>query len=776
MMRKSAVVLGMVLVCIFFLVTGLKAQVILKEDFEKYSEGETQLDGWRMVGDIAVVRTDRTKDSKKSLRMMKPDITGNEIVCIRRIDLPLKEEVGKGYLKISFYGMIKDKRRLFCTIRGNKGHDMAKVYYSDAGSLNYYCGDKTKGWQGYVVSSVSYLPGEWDFFEMFFDIGKKVFTIYANGNLIVKDAPWAAADSTEISTFILHLPKKSNTCAYFDDLTIETSPFQTSAVEAKKPKILWDRFGQWTAEDWQGKIKKEEELVLQGKNDLAWVKAYKPDPGLDNYGGIKGTKEKYNLKATGFFRVEKINDRWWFVTPQGNIFYSLGVCAFRPLNVAIVKYKDGSKGYEDDFEWLPPMEGKYAPAWGDRSYYNFIYFSFVTANVIRKYGEGWEDKWWEVNGCRLKEWGFNSLGPWWKYSFGQGDQVDRTPRPFPYVSLDRPVFYGKLTYGEGSMKNCQILYIPKKLGAPSDGMPDPFDPGFFPGIDEFARRWTEPHRNSPGLLGYIFCNEDDWGDDLVDRILLLPVDCASKKAFVSFLKERYSDDISKFNQAWGEKIKDFAYLDAHPQQLARAKTGEALKDKSDFLRLFADRYFKGVKEAIAKYDPNHLFMGTVFMGQEGTTCEEVLTALGRYADVICVNHYSDEIPPSFEKLHEWSGKPIYNAEFSFITTQRGFSADAHSLRRRFAVLSQEDRGKAYRNRVEEFASLPYTVGCAWYQFYDRIPAGATPGLNCAANWGIIDSADQPYEDCIKEMKKTNQRIYGIHSGELKPVKLKVNFQ
>lgn len=47
------------------------------------------------------------------------------------------------------------------------------------------------------------------------------------------------------------------------------------------------------------------------------------EPGLyDSYGGwtkLKGTK-------TGFFHTEKVDDRWWLVSPEGNVFFSKGVC------------------------------------------------------------------------------------------------------------------------------------------------------------------------------------------------------------------------------------------------------------------------------------------------------------------------------------------------------------------------------------------------------------------------------------------------------------------
>ncbi len=42
---------------------------------------------------------------------------------------------------------------------------------------------------------------------------------------------------------------------------------------------------------------------------------------LDRYGGWRGVRSE----ATGFFRVEKQDGRWWFITPEGHAFLSAGV-------------------------------------------------------------------------------------------------------------------------------------------------------------------------------------------------------------------------------------------------------------------------------------------------------------------------------------------------------------------------------------------------------------------------------------------------------------------
>ena len=56
-----------------------------------------------------------------------------------------------------------------------------------------------------------------------------------------------------------------------------------------------------------------EKFTLQKTITLADVPTVKVDSGLDKFGGVIEPKQK----ATGFFRVENINGRWWIIDPVG---------------------------------------------------------------------------------------------------------------------------------------------------------------------------------------------------------------------------------------------------------------------------------------------------------------------------------------------------------------------------------------------------------------------------------------------------------------------------
>src|SRR6185437_8791310 len=87
---------------------------------------------------------------------------------------------------------------------------------------------------------------------------------------------------------------------------------------------LVDEFGQWIESKWDGKAGSVDQL----KKDWAQEAESLPqgDYGYCRYGGYRKTK----ARATGFFRVEEVNRRWWFVDPDGHLFFSTGADVTSP--------------------------------------------------------------------------------------------------------------------------------------------------------------------------------------------------------------------------------------------------------------------------------------------------------------------------------------------------------------------------------------------------------------------------------------------------------------
>jgi hypothetical protein len=108
-----------------------------------------------------------------------------------------------------------------------------------------------------------------------------------------------------------------------------------SAILEKLPVV--NEFGQWVHTDWPRKIKNLTQLKKE------WIEEDKKlEAGPFNYGQYGGYLNT-RAEATGFFRVEQIDGKWWFIDPEGHYFLSTGVncihgwgSATRPMPMAAV--------------------------------------------------------------------------------------------------------------------------------------------------------------------------------------------------------------------------------------------------------------------------------------------------------------------------------------------------------------------------------------------------------------------------------------------------------
>ena len=87
-----------------------------------------------------------------------------------------------------------------------------------------------------------------------------------------------------------------------------------------------DRFGQFKHETWQGKVKSLDDL----KNRIAVETTdIKENPGPNDRSAYGGWAKGPRLKATGHFRTEKHQGKWWLVDPEGYLFWSHGITGLR---------------------------------------------------------------------------------------------------------------------------------------------------------------------------------------------------------------------------------------------------------------------------------------------------------------------------------------------------------------------------------------------------------------------------------------------------------------
>jgi hypothetical protein len=504
------------------------------------------------------------------------------------------------------------------------------------------------------------------------------------------------------------------------------------ANDDQAPKFLVDRYGQNSRKEYPGKVKSDDELKADAEKERASLSPLAAFP-TDSYGGMAGSGEKYHLKKTGFFHVEKAANREVLVTPEGNLFFQLGVCG-------VVNCDDYTKvrGREKIYEWLPEAKGEFATAWRPN---DPGVFSFQIANWIRKYGKPYSfDEWMGQTAARFRAWGFNSLGAFSQYS----DSMRKANMP----TVD--------FLSEGNSFGTKML--PDRIGAAN--VMDPFEPGTAEALDKAFAKSVAPKANNPLIIGFFLGNEQHF-ETLPKLVPTYKGNVAAKRELVAMLQKKYGD-IARFNAAWqqSKQFKDFDELKDEPLFV---KNDAAAADMKEYFVHFMDAYYSIINTAFRKHDPNHMLIGSRWTPGTASN-EEVVRIGGKYLDVVSVNYYTYQIEKDFlQRVHEWSGRPIILSEWYFSSVEHGLGGGKE-------VKDQKERGAAYRNYVEQSAALPCVVGSQWFIYTDQSITGRFfEGFNGEGNnTGLVDVTDRPYGDLIAACKQTHARIYDVMMGSQTP--------
>ena len=503
-----------------------------------------------------------------------------------------------------------------------------------------------------------------------------------------------------------------------------------SGAPGMKTTPLVDVLGQSTEAEWPGKMKSVDEL----KSDLQADDAYYSSltvPKLDSYGGLPDSGAKFGLKATGYFHVEKMGGKWALVDPDGNLFFHLGVCAMAPSDDYTL-----IAGRESAFAWIPPKDGVFKDAWrpdeGMRS------ASFYVANYIRKFDAYDFDGFQERMIFRVRKFGFNSVGA---FSPVSGEAVSHLN--IPYVA------HLPLSPWDSGIK--AIPGIRETW--------DPYDSDNIAKVEAAFAKLADRATQAP-LIGYYLVNEPAYED--VPKVVpgLKGSEHACKRALVEMLRGKYPT-IDAFNAAWGASAKSFDELNDAP---LAAATRAASEDVQAFTGQFFETYFRLVADTFHEYDTHHMLIGCRL--QPGTINNEQLCRIsGKYLDVMSFNYYTDAVDKDFlDRIYSWTGRPMFLSEFYWSAGKESGLAGGRE------IATQRERGLAYRNYVEQSASLGYVVGIEWFMLLDQAATGRWfEGMSGErANTGLFSVTDRPYKDAVEEMKKTNDSIYDVELGQRAP--------
>ncbi|AYF85753.1 beta-agarase [Pseudomonas sp. DY-1] len=502
---------------------------------------------------------------------------------------------------------------------------------------------------------------------------------------------------------------------------------------------LMDAYGQYTRADWPGKVKNDEQLKKAPGDEVKQLADWTAKlPQQDTYGGWLGGE---TFEASGFFRTEKRNGRWFLVTPEGHPFFSLGVNAVTPgLSQTYVE------GREAMFKALPkdnePLAGHFGK--GDdraetdankgREFNQGRWYDFYGANIERTYGGNDPQRWVRHSLDRLKAWGFNTVGNWSDPAFNNSQ---RMPYTLP-LSI----------HGD---------YATIKTGFDWwGGMPDPFDPRFAMAAERAIAIAARDHRDDPWLLGFFADNELAWGGHSEDPraryalaygTLRLTTDVPAKRAFLKQLRDKYRNQ-QGLSKAWGIDLQAWELMEdpGFEPPLPNPEHPAIEEDFQRFQRFFADTYFKTIADSMKWHAPNHMLLG----GRFAATVPEAIESCAQYCDVISFNRYTREPQHGLDMdLLRRLDKPLMLTEFHFGSRDRGPFWGGVS-----EVYKEEERGPAYAAYLKKAAEEPLIVGAHWFQYLDQPATGRLlDGEN--GHLGLVGITDRPWQGFVEAVRKAN---------------------
>jgi len=567
-------------------------------------------------------------------------------------------------------------------------------------------------WQ-FIDNSIYLEPGETKDLLVYFYITSEAFEhnypqikkMKAGPNGVMEN--WKGIDITSIGRISFSMLNKNNPipnkASYLVKDIVPFTYDQLFDYPQKTSFPFVDQYGQYLQGQYPGKLQDEKEWQTREQQELADLKANPAPENRSKYGGwLKGPKQK----ATGYFYTKQIDEKWWFVDPQGYLFWSHGVTGVghKGANTLI-------KGRENYFKDLP---GK----WGEFSdFYSQERFDFTQANLFRKYGDDWKKTAIKRNHQRLKSWGMNTYGNW-----SQPENTGEDKTPFTVA----------------------VHYKSKML---DEKFPDPWHKNFAKNIKrDLIEKKSSENADSPWNIGFFVDNElhfyQDWSYAKI--ITSAKKDQPAKLFFVDYLKNKYGD-ITKLNSSWKTTFKSFNALLANRKELDRKIIGA---DGKWFYQQMVDQYYRICRDSVKSIFPNHLYLGSRV---HGDTNEVVLRAAEKYADVISYNLYHRNLK-DFTSRAKGLSKPLMATEFHFGAMDRGvFHTGLQE------VSSQQERAQHYFEYVKSALNNPLFIGTHWFQYRAQAITGRGDGENYQI--GLVDITDTPYPETIKAVRKIGYQLY-----------------
>lgn len=382
-------------------------------------------------------------------------------------------------------------------------------------------------------------------------------------------------------------------------------------------------------------------LILLSFSLGSSVKPFAAEAELDSFGGWTGQP----FEATGYFRLEQGEGRWWLVTPEGNAFLINGQdhvsprAINQPYNREYWNEKLSLSPESSSEERITAFYNKKVAKDAKYLGFNTLYSHFVpvgmnvTPYIPRAqtiYHEYWRThdlaphrpKWCEENFLDVYSDSFVEAVK----ATGQ-KLVDQRRHTDPWILA-------------WCLTDVPIL-IPYEAR--------PFPPGFY-------------HKPLPGTTTWPV------------RLRNLGADAPGKRAYVALMRQRYGNRIEGFNAAYNTAFDSWDSLAESEDWRTVIDINGNIREERDnhaFLLDILDKAWGSQVEVLKQFLPNHMIWGDT-LNLNSPLPDDLIQLYAEHFPVIVYQFYGatwEDHRLVMDRLRELTGKPVFSADSSWAVPQ-----------------------------------------------------------------------------------------------------------
>lgn len=376
-----------------------------------------------------------------------------------------------------------------------------------------------------------------------------------------------------------------------------------------------------------------------------------------------------DLSVTGAgrgFTVQMTNRHAWLVRPDGQRFFSFGICVvdqgaswtnFNPNNPGYAAFQH----YKDSNEWA--------------------------AATLK----------------RLRSWNFTTIGGWSDYrAIQRCSDTDIAFTPVLHVGSTAGVPWLDMW---DTNRIARMHQVAREQVIPLRD--DPRLLGYY----------------SDNEMGW-------WNAALWKLTLQQPPTSHQRQRLLTLLRETYHDQwqelLKDFEPDDAANFEDLAQRG----MLYLRPGGQGIRVYRRFLSLMAERYYALVKGVIRTYDSRGLILGdryqSFYYPEVVRACAQDVDVASSNLNAA----WNDGTFPRYylETLQALSGKPVIVSEF-YMAAQQNRSGNKNDTSTFPTVMTQKQRVAGFRTSVQALARTLYVVGADWFQYYDEPRHGRGDGEN-----------------------------------------------